>query len=55
MAGKIEACGVGPVAVLLELARLFNRNGIKVLVYKNSGETSKDYSRVVGYLSAAVW
>ncbi len=54
-AGKIEACGTGPLAVMLELARLFNKNGIKILVYKNSGETSRDYSRVVGYLSAAIW
>jgi len=54
-AGKIEACGIGPIAVVLELARLFNRNRIKVLVYKNSGETSNDFERVVGYLSAAVW
>ncbi len=53
--GKLEACGIGPIAVVLELARLFNRTKIKVLVYKNSGETSNDYERVVGYLSAAVW
>lgn len=48
-------CGAGPAAVVLELARLFNRNRLKVLVYKNSGETSNDYERVVGYLSAAIW
>lgn len=53
--GKVEACGIGPVSVLLETARLFNRNSIKVLTYKNSGETSNDYTRVVGYLAAAVW
>jgi hypothetical protein len=54
-AGKLEACGLGPVAVILELAHFFKRNNIKVLVYKNSGETSNDYSRVVGYLSAVLW
>jgi hypothetical protein len=53
--GNVEACGIGPIAVVLELARLFNRNRIKVLVYKNSGETSNDLERVVGYLSAAIW
>jgi AmmeMemoRadiSam system protein B len=53
--GKIEACGAGPIATFLETAKKLNRNKIKKLVYKNSGDTSGDYSRVVGYLSAVVW
>lgn len=54
-AGNIEACGAGPVAVLLEVGRLLYHNNIKTLVYKNSGDVSGDYSRVVGYLSAVLW
>lgn len=53
--GSVEACGAGPICVFLELARMLNRNNIKTLVYKNSGDTSGDYSKVVGYLAAAVW
>ena len=53
--GGIEACGSGPICVFLELAEKLNKNNIKTLVYKNSGDISGDYSKVVGYLSAAVW
>jgi AmmeMemoRadiSam system protein B len=51
----IEACGAGPVAVLLETGRKMLRNNIKTLNYKTSGEVSGDLSRVVGYLSAVIW
>ncbi|OHD57097.1 MAG: AmmeMemoRadiSam system protein B [Spirochaetes bacterium GWF1_51_8] len=53
--GETEACGGGPVAVLLELAKKMSRGSIRNLVYNNSGDTSGDYSRVVGYLASAVW
>lgn len=53
--GEIEGCGVGPVAVFLELANYIGKTNLKNLVYKNSGDTSGDYSKVVGYLSAVVW
>ncbi len=53
--GSVEACGAGPICTFLELALMLKRNNIKTLVYRNSGETSGDFSRVVGYLSAAVW
>jgi MEMO1 family protein len=52
---EIEACGAGPVAVFLELANQLGKKNIKNLIYKNSGDTSGDYSKVVGYLSATVW
>lgn len=52
---EIEACGIGPVATMLTTAIKMNRRNIKDLVYKHSGEVSKDYDRVVGYTSIAVW
>ena len=51
----VEACGAGPVATFLETAHLLGKTNYKTLVYKNSGDTSGDTSRVVGYASAAVW
>lgn len=54
-AGLVEACGAGPVCVLLNLAGKMERSHIKTLVYKNSGDVSGDKDRVVGYMSAAVW
>jgi len=53
--GRIEACGAGPISIILKLGNMLNRNHIKPLVYMNSGDTSGDYSQVVGYLSAAIW
>ncbi|MCX7821487.1 MAG: AmmeMemoRadiSam system protein B [Brevinematales bacterium] len=52
---EIEACGVGPVATMLTTAIKMNRRNIKDLIYRHSGEVSKDYDRVVGYTSIAVW
>lgn len=54
-AGLVEACGAGPICVLLKLAAKMGRKHIKTLVYKNSGDVSGDKDRVVGYMSAAVW
>lgn len=53
--GEAEACGAGPVAFLLELAKKMNRTSVKNLVYNNSGDASGDYSRVVGYLASVIW
>lgn len=53
--GEIEACGMGPVATLLELSKKTGHSNFRTLHYSNSGETSGDLSRVVGYVSAAVW
>lgn len=54
-ARRTEACGGGPtVAVLSALDRLGVKN-IEVLHYSNSGDTTGDYSSVVGYLSAVAF
>ena len=51
--GKAEACGGGAlVAVMLALQEAY-RPRSHILKYANSGDASGDYSRVVGYMSAA--
>lgn len=53
--GQGEACGIGPILTLLFLAQNYKQPVIDILNYTNSGEVSGDKSRVVGYLSAAVY
>jgi AmmeMemoRadiSam system protein B len=52
--GRCEACGAGPILSLLKSAFLLNKKKSYVLHRDNSGTTSGDYMKVVGYLSAAV-
>ena len=52
-AGESELCGLGPVQVMLHLARKMGIRGGTVLEYANSGDTAGDRSRVVGYGSIA--
>jgi MEMO1 family protein len=52
--GRYVACGGGPMlSVMLAVRELGARHG-RVLKYAHSGETSGDYSGVVGYLAAAL-
>jgi len=46
-------CGIGAVTATMIAAKKLGGNEIKILKYANSGDTSGDKSRVVGYLSAA--
>lgn len=52
-ASQAEACGRGPLAMLLSLARQ-KAWCVELLDYRNSGDTSGDKSRVVGYAAARV-
>ncbi len=52
--GKGEACGGGPMAAVMMAARRLGASESKLLHYATSGETTGDFSEVVGYLSAAV-
>jgi len=52
--GKGEACGGGPVAAAMIAAKRLGGDDIKITHYSNSGDTTGDYSEVVGYLSAVV-
>ncbi len=53
--GKCEACGGGPIAVMMKAAELMNYKKSKVLFRNDSGDTSGDLNQVVGYLSAVVY
>jgi AmmeMemoRadiSam system protein B/AmmeMemoRadiSam system protein A len=50
---RSELCGLGPVQVILDLAKKMGIEGGTVLHYANSGDTAGDRSRVVGYGSIA--
>ena len=51
---EIEACGFGPVMVLLELARLQGNCKTHILHYANSGDVTGDRDKVVGYMAAII-
>lgn len=53
--GSSELCGIMPVCAVLQAAESLGFDKIKVLKYANSGDTFGDKSKVVGYLSAAVY
>jgi AmmeMemoRadiSam system protein B/AmmeMemoRadiSam system protein A len=46
---RAEACGGGPIMVVMRAARALGANRGKVLKYMNSGDVVGDRSRVVGY------
>ncbi len=51
-----HACGGGPMVAVLRAARALGADRSSVLHYGHSGEVGeRDVSRVVGYLSAALW
>jgi AmmeMemoRadiSam system protein B len=54
-AGKCEACGGGPIAVLMKAAELKGVRKSEILHRSNSGDISGDFNEVVGYLSAVVY
>ncbi len=53
--GEVEACGAGPISVLMGLAKKMGWDNIKHLIYRNSGDTSGERDKVVGYLSSIIW
>ncbi|MCC6158745.1 MAG: AmmeMemoRadiSam system protein B [Deltaproteobacteria bacterium] len=53
--GAHEMCGVGPVLTLLHLYRRRGGRDATTLCYMNSGDTSGERDRVVGYGSVALW
>jgi AmmeMemoRadiSam system protein B/AmmeMemoRadiSam system protein A len=53
--GSCEACGGGPMAVTMLVAKKLGSTGVKVLKYANSGDVTGDTGRVVGYLSVAFY
>jgi hypothetical protein len=50
-----EACGGGAIIAMMKAAFLLNKKKSEILYRCNSGDTTKDYSEVVGYLSAVIY
>ena len=53
--GTCEACGGGPIAVVMMVAERLGADRAKLLKYANSGDVTGDKSGVVGYASAAFY
>jgi len=51
---SVEACGKFPIRILVSLAKTLSWKP-EVLIYKNSGDVTKDKTRVVGYASLAFY
>jgi len=52
--GSGSACGAGPIAVALSLAKLAGASGVTVLQHSTSADVTGDSSSVVGYGSAVI-
>jgi len=52
---ECEACGGGPIAVMMKTASLKNIDKSLVISRSDSGDVTGDKSEVVGYLSAVVY
>jgi MEMO1 family protein len=50
----ITMCGYGPAVAMLTAAQLLGATKAEVVKYANSGETSGDYDKVVGYAGIIV-
>ena len=50
--GAAEACGGGPMVVVMLVAHMLNANKAHLLKYANSGDVTGDNSSVVGYAAA---
>ena len=53
--GTGEACGGGPAAVTMMVARQLGADKAAVLKYANSGDVTGDRSGVVGYAAAVFY
>jgi len=52
---SLEACGLGPILVLMYVAKRTGNPQCRVLDYRTSGDTCGDRQQVVGYASAVVF
>jgi len=48
-------CGFAPVAVMMHAAIALGAKKAKLISYATSGDVSRDYSAVVGYVGVAVY
>ncbi|MHB8231440.1 MAG: AmmeMemoRadiSam system protein B [bacterium] len=52
---EITMCGFIPASVMLNVAKMAGHTKAKLIGYTNSGETTGDYSSVVGYSSIVIY
>jgi len=52
---ECEACGGGPILASMKAAEICGFGKSKTIARTNSGDTTGDYSEVVGYLSAVIF
>jgi len=52
---NISMCGYGPTAVMLSAAKILGAKKAKLVKYQTSGDSSGDYSSVVGYAGITVY
>lgn len=50
----LTMCGIAPVSIMLILTKLLGATKAEVALYQTSGDSSGDYSSVVGYLGAII-
>jgi MEMO1 family protein len=50
--GEVEACGGGPMAVVMLVAHMMNADKAHLVKYANSGDVTGDKNSVVGYAAA---
>ncbi len=55
MENGISMCGFIPASIMILTAKMSGRANAKLINYTNSGETTGDYSSVVGYSSIVVY
>ncbi|MEA2081242.1 MAG: AmmeMemoRadiSam system protein B [Elusimicrobiota bacterium] len=53
--GEVQLCGASAVLAVMEASRLAGANAVRVLKYANSGDTTGDKSRVVGYAAVCFY
>lgn len=53
--GEVQMCGYGPVITAMYVGQLIGGNSYEVLKYLNSGDTTTNMDKVVGYMSAAIY
>ncbi len=51
---NITMCGISPVTILIKCAKMLKAQKATVILYQTSGDSSGDYSSVVGYLGAVI-
>jgi AmmeMemoRadiSam system protein B len=50
---NVTACGYGPIAAVITVAKGLGAKEAKLLCYKSSGDVTGDYSSVVGYAAVS--